>query len=140
MTRALQILKDAGLRKTPCRLQMLDLLLQEGRAISHSEFELHLEAIDRVTIYRTLHTFERKGLLHKVIDGQNQSKFALCSHSCDEKEHRDEHIHFHCENCDKTRCLDELGIPEIVLPVGYSAHRANYMIEGICAECVGAGT
>ena len=135
MSKVQTLLKHAGLRKTPCRTQVLNLLLKETRAISQAEFEQHLEDIDRVTIYRTLQTFEDKGLLHKVIDGQNQSKFALCSHECDAHNHRDEHIHFHCERCDKTRCMDELGIPTILLPNGYVARSANYVIDGLCGDC-----
>jgi len=66
------------LRKTNIRKEVLESFISsEGRALSHSQLELMLEDTDRVTLYRTLKTFEQKGIIHQAVDGSGIMKFAL---------------------------------------------------------------
>ena len=61
---------------------------------------------DRVTLYRTIKQFEEKGLIHEVIDTKGQAKYALCVTECTTHEHHDDHLHFHCSQCDRTIGVD----------------------------------
>ncbi|MBA9079148.1 MULTISPECIES: hypothetical protein [Rufibacter] len=44
--------------------------------------EVDFEQADCVTLYRTLKTFEEKGLMQQVIDGAEPTKYALCQEDC----------------------------------------------------------
>ena len=133
---ALQLLKDSQLRKTNARIQVLEIFMNADRALSHQNLESKLQEVDRVTLYRTLKTFEQKGLIHKAFDGSEALKYALCSHhACDEHHHNDNHIHFNCEVCEKTICLEQVKKPELNLPEGYQVAEQHVLVKGICPDC-----
>jgi Fur family ferric uptake transcriptional regulator len=136
-SRSLGLLKSHGLRKTPCRLAVLELFLRERAALSHQNIEQQTEKnnFDRVTIYRTLTTFEEKGILHRVPDLEGQAKYALCSAECSEHAHHDAHVHFKCQSCEKVLCMEDIPLPETVTPVGYQVKAASFLLEGLCIAC-----
>lgn len=130
-----EILKDFKLKTTSCRSEVLEVLIKNGHALSHSEIEAHIDpTFDRVTVYRTLKTFLENGLVHKVLDDGGLSKYALCS-ECTKDDHHHEHVHFKCQDCGHTRCIDEIKVPTISLPVGYSITETNLLVMGICNHC-----
>lgn len=89
---------------------------------------------DRVTIYRTLKSFEESGLIHRVADDSDSIHYALCKEDCDEHQHADEHVHFKCASCGHTYCLD-VHIPPVALPKNYRAHQYQVLVTGICEKC-----
>lgn len=136
MSGAEQVLLDKGLRKTPCRVFVLNEFLRSGK-ISLSELDLEKKArkkFDRVTIYRTLKTFQEEHILHKVIDDENLVKYAFCHHQ-EHHEHDHEHVHFKCEKCQKTECLEEVKVNFGHLPKGYSKSETNILVLGFCPQC-----
>jgi Fur family ferric uptake transcriptional regulator len=44
-------------------------------------------------------------------------------------------VHFYCERCHRTFCINEMPIPPILLPEGYRLHSINYMAKGLCPQC-----
>lgn len=130
-----EILKNSKLRVTNSRTQVLGFFLEQKYAIPHSDIEVELEDLDRVTIYRTINTFLEKGLIHEVNDGSGAIKYAVCAEHCHEGHHHDNHVHFHCTKCEQTRCLESLTIPQMDLPQGYTFKQANLVIEGLCDAC-----
>ena len=136
MNPAIQTLKAFKLRHTNGREEVLDLFLSAGHALAHNDVESGLGPDhDRVTIYRTLRTFLDKGLLHKVLDDEGGTKYALCRETCADGHHHHDHVHFKCENCGQTTCLDHVSIPPVVLPEGYSRKETNLLIQGVCRGC-----
>jgi Fur family transcriptional regulator, ferric uptake regulator len=136
MRKAADILLTKELRKTPCRLFVLQEFLKRGNQ-GLSEVDLETRArnkYDRVTIYRTLKTFIDTDILHRVIDDDNVVKYAMCK-ECDDHHHNHEHVHFKCENCLTTSCLDDISIVQVQLPQGYRKKEANYLILGTCPDC-----
>ncbi len=129
------LLQKSGLRRTPVRMKVLELLHNNSAALTHSDLENSFETIDRVTLYRTLKSFEDKGLIHRVVDGTGVDKYALCEHECDEHHHEDEHIHFNCNKCGHTYCIDEINVPVINMPNGYQAETTNVIVKGVCVKC-----
>lgn len=130
------ILSNNGLRKTTARLFILQYLKNSEFAISHKKLEEQApKEIDRVTIYRTLNSFEEKGIIHKVLDDDGTSHFAMCSHSCDHHDHHDNHIHFHCQSCKKIYCLADFNVKGIEMPAGFSIIQTDLKIEGLCNAC-----
>lgn len=132
---AVALLEHHDLRKTKVRRQVLEVFLSKKEALSHNDIENRFEDIDRITLYRTLRTFEEKGLIHKAIDGSDKQKFALCQDGCTEHDHKDEHAHFHCGNCEKTYCLDGVHAPKITAPAGFQIESYHLVLKGICEEC-----
>ncbi|RIV27801.1 transcriptional repressor [Fibrisoma montanum] len=136
MSSVAQTLKNSGLRHTGSREEVLDLFLNADHALAHSDIEHGLGPDhDRVTIYRTLRTFLDKGIIHKVLDDEGGTKYALCRETCAQGHHQHEHVHFKCENCGQTTCLDEVHIPAVALPQGYNRKEMNLLIQGVCSDC-----
>ncbi|WP_114784690.1 Fur family transcriptional regulator [Botryobacter ruber] len=136
MKQAKELLGEYGLRKTKCRLDILDLFLSHQQALAHADIEQVLgDRYDRVTIYRTLYSFKEQGLLHSINDISGAVKFALCQEACSQHQHYDNHIHFSCTQCGQTFCLNEVHIPAMTLPAGYSVHNLHFSAEGICKAC-----
>ena len=136
MTSAAKTLRTFDLRHTNGREEVLDLFLNVGHALAHHDVENGLGPDhDRVTIYRTLRTFVDKGLLHKVLDDEGGTKYALCREACAHGHHHHDHVHFKCETCGQTTCLDTVTIPEVALPVGYNRKETNLLIQGVCLQC-----
>lgn len=132
------ILKNHKLRKTAMRGLVLEVFLQtEREAIAHPELERRMPDADRITLYRTLKTFEEKGIIHQVVDGSQATKYALCVDTCTEHNHQDQHAHFHCNSCGKTICLDEeVEQKSFKLPSGFQLSQAHLVLEGQCKHCV----
>lgn len=135
----LDILRKHNLSNTDSRRAILDVFLASESALDHRDMEEKTgERFDRVTIYRTLQTFIDKGIVHTIPTADNIVKYALCREQCSAGHHHDNHIHFFCENCGTTTCLDETSIPKILLPKGYVGNVVNVVVNGRCCKCVSA--
>ena len=131
------ILKSSALSITSSRTKILDIFLSSPTALAHQDIELKCnEKYDRVTIYRTLQTFMEKGIIHTIPSSDNITRYALCNDECIEAgHHHDNHVHFSCDACGKTICLDDTQIPTVKLPIGYRAHEINMIVSGVCKTC-----
>jgi Fur family ferric uptake transcriptional regulator len=130
-------LRKHRLRHTDCRAEVLEIFQKYTFALSHSDLESRLAGrFDRVTLYRTLKTFLEKGIIHKVLDDEGTPKYALCSHQCDDVVHHHNHVHFKCDTCGHTQCLDDVIIPAVTLPKGFEAKEFNLLIQGYCNTCL----
>ena len=133
---ALTILRKNRLSVTDGRQKILELFLQSNGALAHSDIEKKTgENFDRVTVYRTLQSFVEKGLIHLIPTTDNAIKYALCKDDCEAGHHHDNHVHFICDKCGKTTCLDDVTIPSVKLPKGFSPNHAEMVVMGICGEC-----
>ena len=132
-----RILEDHGLRRTNFRKEVLSIFVKnKGKAITNADVESELNDFDRITLYRTLKSFENKGLIHLAIDTSGQTKYALCGDSCDVHQHTDGHAHFHCNKCGETQCMDDISrdIGELI-PEGYVVEDVQVNFSGICSAC-----
>ena len=130
------LLRNFKLRSTPNRQDILDLFLQKNYALSQGDIEKEIDNhLDRVTVYRTLKTFLDRGLIHKVLDDEGSLKYALCNDACHAPVHHHDHVHFKCEACGQTTCLDQVSIPSVALPEGYNRKEMNLLIQGVCLDC-----
>jgi len=119
------------------RLLVLEYLLKQAAAVSLSDLEAHFERADRVTLYRSLKTFEEKGLVHSIDDGSGAVKYALCPASCSSQQHHDLHVHFFCHHCRETFCLPKSRIPDIALPDNFRTEEVSLLVKGTCGTCSG---
>ena len=127
-------LQQVGVAPTSVRILVYKMLDSSDKPVSLSDIEMVLDTVDKSTISRTLSTFKENHLVHSINDGSGSMKYELCrSHG--NGLHDDLHLHFRCIECGKTICLNELRIPEIELPSGYTMIEKSYVVTGICACC-----
>ena len=129
------MLKASGLRVTSPRLQVLEVFTKHHGALAQSDIENELADMDRITLYRTLKSFNDKGLIHKAIDDTDKTKYALCHQDCDEEQHNDQHPHFYCIKCHRTECLDEVTALAVPVPEGYKVTEVQVALKGPCKIC-----
>ena len=130
------ILKRNQLSVTTSRKKILELFLRSKVALAHADIEKKTsEAFDRVTVYRTLQSFVEKGLIHAIPTADNSIRYALCRDECEAGHHHDDHVHFICEECNKTICLDEVTVPVVRLPKGFAPQHAEMVVTGVCGDC-----
>lgn len=130
------LLRKSKLSITDARKFILDRFLNAGGALSHADLEKDNSLVfDRVTIYRTLQTFVESGIIHQIPTTDNTVLYALCKDSCEAGHHHDEHVHFICDHCEKTICLDEVTVPMVKLPVGFTPRQSAMIVRGCCKEC-----
>lgn len=131
-------IREKGLKVTPARQEVIRILATTHQAYSHAELEGLFESMDRVTLYRVLKDFEDVGLVHKIMDIDGVTRFALCKHSCPDGHHVDDHVHFNCRACHKMFCLDKVQVPVVKMPQGFKAEGAHTLIYGYCKSCSAA--
>ncbi len=131
-----EILRKAGLRVTPFRVKVLNIFQSYTHAaVKNQDLEEQLGPHDRITLYRTLRSFEEKKIIHRVTDESNDMKYALCHQDCEV--HRDSinHPHFLCNDCGRTYCLDSFGELAINIPENYKINSIQVALSGVCAQC-----
>src|SRR5690606_29562518 len=127
-------LMQKNTKPTSMRILVYDLLAAQKAALSLSEIEDQLYYADRITIYRTLKTFEEKGIVHSIQEN-NTTKYILCHDECDEKTHKDWHLHFYCKICKQTTCKEDFTIPQSESSA-YRIDEIRLFGKGICEQCL----
>ena len=131
-----ELLDSHGLKKTPIRMEMLALFMDHDFALAAKDIVTRMTiGHDRVTVYRALNSFEEHGLLHRASEDGQGIKYAMCNEQCREGFHSDKHVHFICDKCQHTFCLENVEIPEVKMSPGFSVNLINYTISGTCKDC-----
>ncbi len=128
------LLETHDIKPTANRLIVLRALDGAGRPMSLSELEYKILTIDKSGIFRTLSLFREQHLVHVIEDGSDGVRYELC-HSHNHEVDDDLHVHFYCEKCQRTYCMEHIPIPNIQLPEGFVMSSVNYMVKGICPQC-----
>lgn len=128
------ILQSHGIRPTANRILTVRALASAGRPMSLSELEHKLLTVDKSGIFRALSLFREHRLVHVIEDCGDGMRYELCM-SNDTANDDDVHVHFYCERCRRTFCIDDVPVPPVALPDGYIQISANYMVKGLCPEC-----
>ena len=133
----LNLLKQAGLRKTEKRKEILKELLMKGRPLSHSDLlECEtIEHIDRVTLYRNLTALEKGGIIHSILGEDGTRRFR--AHQVNQPGCPGNHPHFVCLSCKTMICLTDQKLPKVRVPEGYRVIGKRFIVYGICSECGG---
>jgi Fur family ferric uptake transcriptional regulator len=133
------ILKEKGLRVTPFREKFLQIFLNSNVALSVSDIENQLGEFDRITLYRTIKSFTKKGVIHEIVMPGDIKKLALCPVECSggKDHHEHNHIHFHCKNCKEIYCIETNQLPQLNLK-GYAIDQVEVQVSGTCLNCQSA--
>lgn len=127
------LLEEHGIKPTANRLLVLKALAECDRPVTMAELEERIDSIDKSGIFRTLTVFKENHLLHQIDDGCEGVRYELCHAHGDIDD--DRHVHFHCEVCHRTFCMEDTPVPSVKFPEGYHVDSVNYMAKGICPEC-----
>ena len=103
--------------------------------MSLTELEYKILSIDKSGVFRALTLFKEHHLVHVIEDGGDGVRYELCRRSHDAETDDDLHVHFYCEKCRQTYCLEHIAIPEVELPEGFQQTSVNFMVKGVCPSC-----
>ena len=127
-------LESKGIRPTANRILVMKTLMCEQNPQSLSNLERKMVSMDKSSIFRTLTLFLEHDVVHAFEDGRG----VLCYELCEEKgacDHHDGHIHFYCESCQRSFCMEDIHIPSFELPEGFYPHSISFVIKGECPDC-----
>ena len=134
--RLINLLKQHNLNITQSRVIILEFFLNTENSLDKYFIEKKARHhLDRITVYRTLRAFVKKGIIHTIPTHDFSVQYALSKNDCDESGHLDNHFHLICEKCGKGFCLDENNISISPLPKGYVKHKVEVLITGLCKKC-----
>ena len=127
-------LEKKGIIATANRITVYRALASAHVPVTLSMLEEALVTMDKSSIFRVLTLFLEHDVVHAFEDGRGVLHYELCGNEghCDLS---DSHLHFYCESCQKSYCLDDVHLPEISLPQGFTSHSISFVIKGICPHC-----
>lgn len=127
-------LEAKGIKPTANRILVFKALASENTPLSLSNLERLMLSMDKSSIFRTLTLFLEHDVVHAFEDGRGVLNYELCEEDgkCD---HHDGHIHFYCESCQRSFCMEDIHIPSFDLPEGFFPHSISFVIKGECPEC-----
>ncbi len=127
-------LERKGVKPTANRILVLKTLKESDRPMCLSDLENELITMDKSSIFRVLTLFQEQEIVHTFEDGRGILNYELCTSTtiCNLS---DAHIHFYCESCQKSFCMDNIAIPDLQLQEGFIAHSISFVIKGTCPKC-----
>jgi Fur family peroxide stress response transcriptional regulator len=129
-----QKLADSGLRSTPQRELVYDVLLKKRDHPTADEVfarvKPELPGISLATVYNVLETLADRGLVRKVHLDRGSTRY--CANAA-------KHGHFTCTSCGAVLDVPRLRGAELEklhqLPRGYAVTQQEVSLHGLCATC-----
>ncbi|HEU0037606.1 MAG TPA: Fur family transcriptional regulator [Kofleriaceae bacterium] len=133
------VVRARGLRATPSRLAVLELVRASDSPMSHSEVadRLDNQAWDRATIYRNLVDLAEAGLLRRTDVGDHVWRFEAMGDDRDGA-----HPHFVCTECGTVECLPDLELSmtnasrRTKAPKAVRQQKVEVHVRGLCDACM----
>ena len=131
-----QRLREAGLRATPSRLAVLELLDRSSVPLSHGEVVQVFRAKpwDRATLYRNLLDLVRGRLARRIDVGDRIWRFEIAT----PHPHDTSHPHFVCTTCKQISCMPGIDLRVIRsedIPKTVQNQEIDVEIRGLCDIC-----
>ncbi len=127
-------LESKGVKPTANRINVLRHLDGRGRPGSLADLCGKLVTMDKSSVFRTLTLFLQHDVVHAFEDGRGIVHYELCRDN-GECSHEDGHVHFYCESCQQSFCIESMHIPAPHLPQGFVSHDVSYVVKGLCPQC-----
>ena len=130
----LQTLKEKGLKLTPQRRLIVDILHNAGAHLTAEDIitgvQKKMPGVNKSTIYRTLDLLEETGCVYK---SETHDQFIY--HHAEEGHHH----HLQCQKCGKTiSCNENLFSPvekSLAQKHRFLVNFKHVVISGLCREC-----
>ena len=141
LAKAERLCAERGVRLTPTRRQVLQLVLESHQAAKAYDLldrlKPTLKGATPMTIYRALQFLQDQGLVHRV---ETLNAFVGCTH--EGTHHPDTLVMLICESCQQ---IEEHSIPalravlrEAMVECGFERHRETLEVYGACQACQSA--
>lgn len=123
-------LASAKMLLTPVRKQILAIIKKSGGLVTAKAILSTDKSLDKVTVYRTLETFLKAGLVREFHIASGEKAYEL-------GEEHDHHHHFHCD-----RCLEIYHLPcEFDHAMENFEKKSGFKFEtfdfrGVCEKCL----
>lgn len=127
-------LSRKGIKATVNRILVFSELEDVSRPMSLKDLEERMLTLDKSSIFRVLTLFVQHDIVHTFEDGRGIVHYELCLEE-GEEHHSHGHLHFYCEQCRKTYCLEDAAIPSIEMPIGFIPRSVSFVMKGICPKC-----
>ncbi|HEY1811801.1 MAG TPA: transcriptional repressor [Kofleriaceae bacterium] len=129
------MIRGVGLRATHQRIAVLEVLVKSTAPLSHDDVTQHLATggNDRATIYRSLTTLARAGVLRRMFLGDRVWRFEYARRA----PHARAHPHFVCTSCGCVACVPELEVVADRVKSPRAIKRGQFEVEirGLCDAC-----
>jgi len=134
----MKILKDNGLKKTPKRLSVIEIMEESEKLLTPSEvwssLRLIFNHVGLPTVYCILQELEQVHIIKQTLTADNQMKYFYC-HA-----HSGEHEHFICEICGGVECINSGKIKKVLHELENELNciidKDLFQIQGICKNCI----
>jgi Fe2+ or Zn2+ uptake regulation protein len=132
---SVDLLTKHGFKKTPARLEVLEILQKASYPLLVQEIQGELVKrkleVNEVTIYRILDAFCEKGILLRVVSNLPRgARYELNS---------SDHHHFTCESCGRIEEVGGCTIENFIKPVAIKNNWTikHHLLEfsGLCTSC-----
>ena len=135
-TDALLTLRKAGISKTSQRLAVLNILLKATKPLSANAIRQALKTkvnIDKVTVYRILSIFRKRGIIREIASAGDIGYFEMAS----QEKHL--HPHFSCRSCGALTCMapqPSLKMSDFISAKDdCSIEHVEINVSGVCSFC-----
>ena len=131
--------KSFGISITKSRLAVFKLFGQKKEALATSYInEYFSKTLDRISIYRSLKLFLKKGILLRIPNIDGEIRYLLVQNNATNNgTNKNRVTYFVCTNCDQMKMLDAPIFQKIKIPNSVNAKQCYFVIEGICDGCEG---
>jgi Fur family ferric uptake transcriptional regulator len=130
---ALTSLSEAGFRSGGGRRQVVDLLGQQGCALTALEIDRRLPEVGRATVYRALEQLESLSLIQRVEVGGDAAGYERV----DPSGHH--HHHIVCEQCGRVVAFEDDRLEQAIVALAerpdFKVSRHEVTLRGQCARC-----
>lgn len=128
-------IKNHGLKTTKARKGIINLLARTTRPIDAVEAQNILEnkglAVDQATVYRSLNTFSKKGLVKEIFFHDGVIRYEIVG--------KPEHHHAVCVKCNKVEDIMDCSVEKIEEQIskkkGFTVMNHSLEFFGICKDC-----
>ncbi len=130
-----ELLRSHRLHITPIRLSVLTVFYKKNTCLSHEDIQRALQhRLDRVSVYRTLRIFVKKGILNCIPTSGNSNMYALHDFGSTDGQ-TVQHALFICERCGMVYPLKVADIRVTELPGNFTVKQFDIVMNGKCGDC-----
>jgi len=129
-------IRNAGIRATPARIAVLQLLRAATSPMTHADLADMLVPLgfDKATVFRNLSDLSEVGLASRTELGDHVWRFEAIDPNHPEKS---SHPHFVCTECGRVECLDAMEFTALSKRKASTIGRiSEILLKGECSECL----
>ena len=132
------ILKKKGIYVTNTRITVYRTMYEHKASINTSQIQKLASAkLDRVSVYRALQAFRKKGLIAEIPGTRGWPRYVLTNTSAAEVSDKTSrvNIYFICRSCGAIEASKTCRNLAEFVPVKLDMYKAELLLEGVCSNC-----